>query len=146
MVLISSLQVKHDVPSFCHAAWNHPCFCTCSRADHKAGCWPQNEEPNTKILATCQGNIRPILPFPSEQERVGSAQLHLTSTDRASSPRAPCSPGQPLGVAVVSTGGGNHCHHHPGPGHHTACVLPALPALVSGLDKFLPSEGFVHHR
>lgn len=147
MVLISSLQAEHDVPSCCHPAWNHSCFCTCLRADHKAGCWFQNIEPNTKIFATPQGNIRPALPFPSEQERVGSAQLHPTSTCRASSLRAPPSPGQPPGVAVMSTGGGSRCHHHPGPGHHTACkCAPCTASMVSGLDKFLPSEGFVHHR
>lgn len=113
----------------------------------RLGAGPRTQEPNTKIFATPQGNIRPALPFPSEQERVGSAQLHPTSTCRASSLRAPPSPGQPPGVAVVSTGAGSRCHHHPGPGHHTACkCTPCTASMVSGLDKFLPSEGFVHHR
>lgn len=73
-------------------AWNHPCICTYSRTEHKAGHWSQNKEPNTKISATPQGNIRPALPFPSKQGRVGSAQLHPTST--ANSPREPPQPWQ----------------------------------------------------
>lgn len=96
MVLISSLQAEYNVPSCCYPAWNNPW----SRGDHKSGCWSQNKEPNTKILASPQGNIRPALPFPSEQERVGSAQLHPTYTHAGSSPRAPSSPDQLLGVAV----------------------------------------------
>lgn len=55
---------------------------------------------------------------------MSAAQLHPISACGERSPRASPSPGQPPGVAAVSTGGGSH--RHSGPGHCTALMAHSL--------------------
>lgn len=132
-------QTAATLPGITHA------FVPARGQTTRLGAGPRTQNPTTKYSPLLGGTS--VLLFHShvsreEWDRPSYIPLHLEGKQPQGTPQPWPAPG---GCS------GEHGRREPLPpppwarASQTPCA-PCAASMVSGLDKFLPSEGFVHHR